>query len=175
MNVIKKYFTLKKVFIFFGLVFVVLFFAGGCSFKYMDWQYYKFKRLCKNNYNKINIYSKTYRDLQQRYREAMLNNRDIEVNAHNGIKSFYDREMNLKVYPANWQENTINTQKVGFGIGDIIEKEIDYYFVDSTKKVRFANFKRFIYIEKGLWIKGDEGVGFYWDTENQLDCNKVKN
>lgn len=63
MNVIKKYFTLKKVFIFFGLVFVVLFFAGGCSFKYMDWQYYKFKRLCKNNYNKINIYSKTYRDL----------------------------------------------------------------------------------------------------------------
>ena len=157
----------------FSLIFYFMLIMGGISFKSIDPQYYEFKRLCKND--KINIYDEKYRNMQQRYREAMLNNRDIKANAHNGIESFYDKEMDLEVYPMDWKESVINTQKVGFGIGDIIEKEIDYWYIGKVNKVKFANFKRYIYIEKGLWLRGDEGAGFYWKTENRLDCNAVKN
>ena len=49
MNIIKKYFTLKSITIFLAIlfpIFFILFLAGGCSFKLIDPQYYKFKRLC---------------------------------------------------------------------------------------------------------------------------------
>ena len=49
MPTIKQYFTLKKITLFLTIllpIFFILFLAGGCSFKYMDWQYYKFKELC---------------------------------------------------------------------------------------------------------------------------------
>ena len=41
MNIIKKYFTLKKIIIFLAVVFVVLFVVGNFSVALMDWQHYK--------------------------------------------------------------------------------------------------------------------------------------
>lgn len=43
---LKQIFTLKRIIAFLMSAFVVLFFVGGCSFKYMDWQYYVYEKLC---------------------------------------------------------------------------------------------------------------------------------
>ena len=51
MNIMKQYFTFKKITIFLAIlfpIFFILFLAGGCSFKLIDPQYYEFKRLCGN-------------------------------------------------------------------------------------------------------------------------------
>lgn len=45
---LKKIFTLKRFVVFLSSIFLILFFVGGCSFKYMDWQYYMTKNICKN-------------------------------------------------------------------------------------------------------------------------------
>ena len=66
MNVIKKYFTLKKIVILLGIVFLILFFVGGCSFKLIDPQYYEFKRLCKEAKNVV-YDEELYRIYQARY------------------------------------------------------------------------------------------------------------
>lgn len=66
MNIIKKYFTLKRNLIFFGIVFLVLFFVGGRSTIFIDPQMYYAYYLCHKN-AKQNIYDKTiYNDLIQR-------------------------------------------------------------------------------------------------------------
>ena len=54
---IKKYFTLKKVFIFFVVIFIVLFCAADFSMAFMDWQYYKAKYM-NNRCSGIYIYDK---------------------------------------------------------------------------------------------------------------------
>ena len=62
MNRLKNIFTPKRVAIFFLSIFLILFFAGGCSFKYMDWQYYKFKSLCENEAGRIILNETLYED-----------------------------------------------------------------------------------------------------------------
>lgn len=131
MNVIKKYFTLKKVFIFFGLVFVVLFFAGGCSFKYMDWQYYKFKKLCKRA-GQINFNQQLYEDYKNpKYKEVKVD--DIYV----------------------------NSRIVEFSRGQT-------YFDDKI----IALHKGFIYINYGVFLKGDEAAGFYFRFKEEIGCKE---
>lgn len=51
----------KKIIIVFAVVFVVLFYVGGYSFKYMDWQYYKFKKMIERE-SGIYIYDKALYD-----------------------------------------------------------------------------------------------------------------
>ncbi|TLD78742.1 hypothetical protein [Helicobacter trogontum] len=65
MNIIKKYLTLKKIIIFLGVVFVGLFFVGGCSFKYMDWQYYKFRSLAEKESDFYVADPKFFDEIQQ--------------------------------------------------------------------------------------------------------------
>ena len=70
MNSIKQYFTFKKIIIFLGVAFFILFLVGGCSFKYMDWQYYEFKRLCKGA-GQINFNQQLYEDYKNpKYKEV---------------------------------------------------------------------------------------------------------
>ncbi|WP_186299280.1 hypothetical protein [Campylobacter jejuni] len=45
----------KKLTLFFLPVYLLLFLAGGCSYKYMDPQYYEFKKLCYLNAGKVLI------------------------------------------------------------------------------------------------------------------------
>lgn len=69
MNVIKKYFTLKRIVIFFGgIVFLILFFSGG-SFQFLNPQYYKFQYL-------MNTQSGFYILDEKLYRETKIENLD---------------------------------------------------------------------------------------------------
>ncbi|EAJ2293697.1 hypothetical protein CRA86_08620, partial [Campylobacter coli] len=50
----------KKFTLFLLPVYLLLFLVGGCSYKYMDPQYYEFRSLCKDIDNKVIIYNKAY-------------------------------------------------------------------------------------------------------------------
>ena len=45
---LKQIFTIKRILISLISLFFILFFVGGCSFRLMDWQWYKFLQLVEN-------------------------------------------------------------------------------------------------------------------------------
>lgn len=68
----------------------MLFFVGGCSFKYMDWQYYKFKELCKGAGEIIN-YSSKYESLKKEYGWNTIYNKPIKVTNRIEEHSYYNQ------------------------------------------------------------------------------------
>ena len=160
MNRLKNIFTPKRVAIFFLSIFLILFFAGGCSFKYMDWQYYKFKILCENVHNEKVIYDDDYWEMLQKYRQAMRDNY---------TKYYYYEKLDKNLSFQNWEEVLLKSE-IGFGIGKLIKENFDQHYLDEEHNVKIINYNRYIYINKGLWIGGDEGGGFYLITNDKLDC-----
>lgn len=134
MNIIKKYFALKRITIFLAILFPIfsmLFFVGGCSFKYIDWQYYKFKELCKGA-GQINFNQQLYEDYKNpKYKEVKVD--DIYVNSR------------------------------------IVEFSRKQTYFDN--KI-IALHKGFIYINYGVFLKGDEGTGFYFRFKEEIGCKE---
>lgn len=62
----------KKLTLFLLPVYLLLFLVGGCSYKYMDPQYYEFKSLCKDIDNKVIIYNKAYWELYSDFTKKSL-------------------------------------------------------------------------------------------------------
>ena len=137
LNRLKSIFTLKRIAIFFLSIFLILFFAGGCSFKYMDWQFYKAEKMsdeCSGTY----IYDKALYEEAQKYGEKMLSNG----------------------YPIEREPLLMDTR---YSRIKIVGSNI--YFVDNNgtkhtiyqiRKYRQRYFK--------LYISGDEGGGFGLNT-----------
>lgn len=55
----------KKLTLFLLSVYLLLFLAGGCSYKYMDTQYYEFKSLCYLNTGKVLIKDESVKNENQ--------------------------------------------------------------------------------------------------------------
>ena len=146
MNSIKQYFTFKKIIIFLGVVFFILFLVGGCSFKSIDPQYYKFKRLCKEA--KSAIYDEElYRIYQARYNK----------------ERYYDEKTQKEYLRQDFK--TRNTKAVH------ISKDLsrfDNYLYYKEKLIYF--YEDYWYDYSGLFLQGDEGMGWYWETDRALYC-----
>lgn len=72
--------------------------VGGFSFKYVDWQYYKFKELCKGEGVIINYLSE-YKALKEEYGWNTIYNEPIKVTSRIEEHSYYTQLNNgIKVY-----------------------------------------------------------------------------
>ena len=150
MNIIKKYFTLKRIVIFFGVVFAVLFFIGECSFKYMDWQYYVARDMCKNESGIYILNKELYEDMitynlqDSKYTRKMEEFNKTEYERYEPTK--YNR-----IYKLDYRK---------------------YYYYDSVRNEPYiVSFERsFAYKNYGIFLTGDEGRGFMVKTFEILEC-----
>lgn len=146
---LKQIFILKRILIYLVSLFFILFFVGGCSFRYMDWQWYKFKKLLENE-------SGLYIFEQELHKEAMQ--RDMLSNGYGLIRE--NDEHNFSSIDSRLQEYR------AFG----------KYFIDKNGDKHIISYARgFIYTDYGLWLHGDEGGGFHWDIERELGGFLTKN
>ena len=146
MNVIKKYFTLKRIVIFFGVVFAALFFIGECSFKYMDWQYYVARDMCKNESGYYIYDEKLYKETEK-----------TNYNAH--LSNGYRLQL-----------------RSGYGLYENEKIMRKFYYIDShNKECLISKLIAFEYISYGLWLQGDEGRGFWIETKEILDILPQEN
>ena len=139
MNIIKKYFTLKRVFIFFAVVFVALFCAADFSMAFMDWQYYKAKSInnkCSGTY----IYDK---DL---YEEIKGDGDEIETLSNGFPLELETLEMNTQ-YSRIW----------------ILGRNY-FYRDESGNKHIVYQIREYIQRYFAISISGDEGRGWRLNT-----------
>lgn len=88
MNVIKKYFTLKRIVIFFGgIVFLILFLSGG-SFQFLNPQYYKFQYLMNTQSGFYILDEKLYRETKNREFRLLSNENILWVSQVMAMKYF---------------------------------------------------------------------------------------
>ncbi|EAL6166719.1 hypothetical protein DTI05_08915, partial [Campylobacter coli] len=163
----------KKFTLFLLPVYLLLFLVGGCSYKYMDPQYYEFKKLCKDNSNKMIVFNKDYLDLKKQFIQAMMNNSNIRIK-NNGIKYFYNEKLNLEIQPSNWKEIETKSREIKLGIGKVKEKEIEAWYIDDKNNIKYQEFKRYLYYNYNIFLRGDEGAGFHFEYEEILDCEDVR-
>lgn len=141
MNVIKKYFTLKKVFIFFVVIFMVLFCAADFSMAFMDWQYYKAKYM-NNKCSGIYIYDK---DL---YEEIKGDGDKIAILSNGFPLKLETLEMNTQ-YSRIW----------------ILGR--NYFYIDeSGNKHTIYQIRKYIQRYFRIYISGDEGGGLRLNTRD---------
>ena len=156
----KQYFTFKKITIFLAIlfpIFFILFLAGGCSFKLIDPQYYKFKRLCKNVDSEVTIYNQDYFDI-------IKNRKDIKTNDKG---CFYSEKLEQEICFGNFQMETYIEYERG-RLSKILVKE--YY-----DRNHFATYTKYRYDYSNLRFAGDEGAGFYIRlADDFFSCSYLK-
>ncbi|RDU58931.1 hypothetical protein CQA53_11740, partial [Helicobacter didelphidarum] len=95
---LKEIFTIKRILISLVSLFFILFFVGGCSFKYMDWQWYEYKQLCLTA-GEIIKESHKY-DIVNRYDWTTITNKPIYVDSriteHSYQNQFHDGKIFYK-------------------------------------------------------------------------------
>ncbi|MWV61704.1 hypothetical protein DCO58_08145 [Helicobacter saguini] len=143
---LKQIFTLKRILKGLVSLFLILFFAGGCSFKYMDWQYYKFMWLMKNESGRYIYDEKLYNEINQNGINTKLSNGYFVITNS-------QEEFDIKIINSRLKEY----------------KTFILYYIDSNgnKHIIMHN-KNFSYFNYGLWFKGDEGAGFWLETEKVI-------
>lgn len=112
-------------------IFFILFLVGGCSFKYVDWQYYEFKRLC-NTKAKRNIID----------------------------QGLYEKSKLDEFYSTNPPNEKIQNR--------ITKMYFENIHRPSNKT--FYEYETYFYDNYGIFLKGDEGRGWYIDFSEVLDC-----
>ena len=128
----------------FGIL-AIMFLLSGCSFKYFDPQWYKFKSLVKKE-SGFYIYDK---DLFQEY-----NKKGVKNILSNGYDVKYNTDETIRQLDSRLTEY----------------KRFEVYYIDSSGKEHIISYiKGFTYTHYGLWLKGDEGRGFYWETKETID------
>ncbi|TLD80641.1 hypothetical protein [Helicobacter trogontum] len=153
MNIIKKYFTLRKIIIFLAVVFVVLFFVGGCSFTYMDWQYYVARDMCKNESGYYIYDEKLYKETEKTNYNAHLSN-----GYRLQLRSGYGLYENEKIIPTKYSRIIQYINYEYFYIDNNGKKNLIYQGID----IGYHNY--------GLWLSGDEGAGFGLNEHKILTC-----
>ena len=130
----------------FSLIFYFMLIMGGISFKSIDPQYYKFKRLCKEAKNVI-YDEELYRIYKARYNK----------------ERYYDEKTQKEYLQQDFK--TRSTEAV------YISKDLnrfDNYLYYKEKLIYF--YEDYWYDYKGLFLQGDEGIGWYWETDRALYC-----
>ena len=136
-------------------LFFIIFLAGGCSFKLIDPQYYEFRKLCQKS-EKI-IYDK---ELYELYANARKHLTTFWYND----SIFYDKNTNRTFFVG---KSSI-VQADNKNISSRITKTTYLYYYDN---IAFFSQTNYWFEYKGLFLKGDEGMGFYFDTNRTLYCN----
>lgn len=140
---------INVVLVIFGIL-VVIFMLSGCSFKYFDPQWYKYKKFCNEVDGKY-IYNKKINDELEKSDEYKKIFVEYPITLSSGIVVYMD----------------VNTEK----IGNMIKWESTrYYYNKKGKKCLIATLKSVRYTEYGLWLKGDEGRGFWFKINRELGC-----
>lgn len=146
MNAIRKYFTLKKIFIFFA-IFVVLFSAADLT-PFIDWQYYKAEYV-NNKCSGIYIYDK---DL---YKEAKeFGDTGIKVTLSNGFPTQREPLYEDPEYYRYGQRFHTQDSRIRFRGSNI------FYIDDSGNKHTIYQIREYFYEYFKIYISGDEGNGW---------------
>ncbi|MDY5184971.1 hypothetical protein [Helicobacter trogontum] len=164
MPTIKQYFTLKKITLFLTIllpIFFILFLAGGCSFKLIDPQYYRFLSLCENVDSEVVIHNRDYWEIIENRRKG---NTQIDDRG----EYFYNKRINKRIYFDFTQLKSINVSQRDIGGLTIATFE---HFYDS---IHYATEVVYSYSYKGIFLGGDEGRGFYWYYEKHKYCEDIK-
>ena len=148
----------------FGILAIILFNGCSFSFKYIDPQYYKFKRLCKYIDSAVEVYNQDYWEMDSDYVEKRFKNSKID---ESGREYFYYEKLNVKVYPYSIREVLRTEQKNG----NITIQVFDEYY----KNIHYASYTRYNYNGKSLKLQGDEAAGWYWETEDKHTCSYLDN
>ncbi|WP_104717789.1 hypothetical protein [Helicobacter trogontum] len=147
-----SYASLKyALYLIFGIFVIAL--LNGCSFKYIDPQYYEFKRLCKKEAQGIilnNILFNLYLKAKQK------------ISFYNGIK-FYDEITKQEFLVDNFELKSRKNRDISNRLREF--KNVYYY-----KNEPFYEFLSFSYNYKGLFLKGDEAAEWHWENERALYC-----
>ncbi|WP_052096425.1 hypothetical protein [Helicobacter trogontum] len=78
-------------------------------------------------------------------------------------------ELKIDTQKASTQARQINTR---IRTSDYLE----YYFIDSQNKRHIISYMKGFYFQYyGLWLQGDEGRGFYWETTDYFDNGSSAN
>lgn len=159
---LREIFTIKSILISLISLFFILFFVGGCSFKYMDWQYYKFKKLLENESGLYIFDRKLYEEVKSINEYIELPNKKYTLGLlSNGYELLYEVE--------NQENKEVNSRVYSY-------KDFMYFYYDEKcNKHYISYFLGFSYNIYGLWLVGDEGIGFYLKTEKQIGGYLKKN
>ncbi|WP_034346840.1 hypothetical protein [Helicobacter trogontum] len=131
----------------FGILIVLL--LSGCSlisFKSIDPQYYEFKRLCKEAKNVI-YDEELYRIYKARY------NRE----------RYYDEKTQKEYLQQDFKTRSTKAVHISKDLS-----RFDNYLYYKEKLIYF--YEDYWYEYKGLFLQGDEGMGWHWETDRALYC-----
>ncbi|RDU59583.1 hypothetical protein CQA53_11375 [Helicobacter didelphidarum] len=144
---------MRMIYLIFGILVVILVFSGCVSTRFFDPQYYKFKRLVE--------------------KESGLYIVDPELNNEMRQPSFKSSDKLSNGYYVDAEDIQAKERIDSRITASWIQA---WYFIDSQGKKHIISYWRlFTYKEHGLWLDGDEGRGFHWDTERKcslLDRSK---
>ncbi|TLD91984.1 hypothetical protein LS80_011105 [Helicobacter trogontum] len=144
-----------------GILVIVLFNGCSFSFKSIDPQYYKFKRLCKNVDSEVTIYNQDYFDI-------IKNSKNIKTNVEG---CFYSEKLEQEICFGGFaysKSNRVVIEYNKFGLKKSIQKR---YYND----IHYLDYTLYVYTYYGLFLRGDEGRGWHWETEDSLECSIMDN
>ena len=158
MTKIRQYFTFLTILF---SIFFILFLVGGCSFKSIDPQYYKFKKLCANVDSQVEVYN-------QDYWEVIENRRKGNTRIDDKGEYYYNKKLNKKIYFDFMKFKSINIKQKDIGGLTIATFK---HFYDNT---HYATEVIYSYTYRGIFLGGDEGGGFYWYYKKHKYCEDIK-
>lgn len=138
-------------------VFYFALITGGISFKYIDPQYYEFKRLCEKSINEKIVYNK---ELSRIY---------IALDAQTSYpQSYYDKKTQHEYFMKDFRKkDDSNLQKIS---SRITELQNILYYKDNKNPLLY--YKQYYYKYYGIFLGGDKGAGFYINFDGKvLECN----
>ena len=143
----------------FSLIFYFILIMGGISFKSIDPQYYKFKELCKRAENEKIIYDE---ELHRVYKA--LDSKTFYP------RIYYDEKTQKEYLMSDFEKKRDSQQK------KISDRITEYQNILYYKKNEnpFLHYKNYYYRYFGIFLKGDEGRGFYIDLDDKiLECKDL--
>ncbi|WP_394966793.1 hypothetical protein [uncultured Helicobacter sp.] len=145
-----SYASLKyALYLIFGIFVIAL--LNGCSFKYIDPQYYKFKRLCKEVEKDNTIYDDNLYNLFLKAKQ--------KISFYNGRK-FYDETTK--------QEFLVDNFDIKFDSQEISNRLSKTIYKLLYNEKEFYRYSAYNYHYSGLFLKGDEGAGWHIDFDNEI-------
>ncbi|GAB0174101.1 hypothetical protein NHP164001_21280 [Helicobacter trogontum] len=157
-----SYASLKyALYLIFGIFVIAL--LNGCSFKYIDPQYYKYKNLVQSN--SFVLYDKQLKAIGDLYYNTKIAV-TLEMNKDGSIEKatfqeylsrIYQKESKLKgyvCYNKEYPKENISSRIVHQRSDEICERDNNRYI--------YRIFHRYTFTEIGLFFGGDEGRGFYF-------------
>ncbi|RDU59584.1 hypothetical protein CQA53_11380 [Helicobacter didelphidarum] len=132
-----------------GILVVVVMFSG-CGFRYFDPQYYEFKGLAEKESGFYIVEAEFFDEFQQ----------ENFKNLSNGYRVKSEEITDMTI---------INSRICEYRFSML-------YFIDSSNKKHIISYYRvFRYKEHGLWLRGDEGRGFWWQNTQNIDHTSWNN